>query len=66
MTILLNGWLNKMEEKNMRRLTGVHYAKEEGKLVAYEKYNDNTTRKIQIKNGMVDYILNGSEDEVKG
>jgi len=43
------------------KLKKVEYKKEEGKLVAYETYDNGDTRKVFINNGMVDYILNGSD-----
>ena len=49
----------------MTKLKSVEYAKDDGKLIAYEKYEDGSRRKVQIKNGMVDYILTGEGEEVK-
>lgn len=46
----------------MVRLEVVEYGKEDGQLIAIEVYSDGSIRKVQIKNGVVDYILNGSED----
>lgn len=44
----------------MVNLETVEYGKEEGRLIAIEVYSDGSTRKVQIKDGMVDYILNGN------
>ena len=43
------------------KLKSVKYAKEDGKLTAYEKYEDGSTKIVRINNGIVDYILNGAE-----
>lgn len=43
----------------MSNLEVVEYGKEDGKLVAIEIYSDGSTRKVFIKNGIVDYIING-------
>ena len=42
----------------MANLEIVKYEKENGSLIAIETYGDGSTRKVQIKNGIVDYILN--------
>jgi hypothetical protein len=43
----------------MANLEVVEYGKEDGKLIAIEIYSDGSTRKVCIKNGIVDYIING-------
>ncbi len=49
-----------MEVKNkMAKLEVVEYEKEDGQLIAIETYSDGSTRKVQIKEGIVDYILKG-------
>lgn len=43
----------------MANLEVVEYGREGGKLIAIEVYSDGSTRKVQIKNGITDYILSG-------
>ncbi len=50
----------------MVKLEIVEYGKEDGQLVAIEVYSDGSTRKVQIKNGIVDYILHGKEEMKDG
>lgn len=48
-------------ENKMAKLEVVEYGKENGQLIAIEVYSDGSTRKVQIKEGIVDYILKGSK-----
>lgn len=48
----------------MVKLEVVDYGKQNGKLIAVEVYSDGSTRTVYMKDGIVDYILKGSEDEV--
>ena len=43
----------------MANLEVVEYGRENGQLIAIEVYSDGSTRKIQIKEGITDYILTG-------
>lgn len=44
-----------------KKLIKVKYMKIEGKLKAIELYDDNSTRLVEIKEGIVNYILTGKE-----
>jgi len=46
----------------MVKLESVSYRKENGKTIATEIYSDGSTRRVEIgKDGVVDYIINGSD-----
>lgn len=47
----------------MVSLEVVDYGKEDGQLVAIEIYSDGSTRKVKLKNGVVDYILTGKGEK---
>lgn len=43
----------------MNKLKKVEYKRENGKAIAIESYSDGTIKEVEIRNGMVSYILNG-------
>ena len=43
----------------MVKLEAVSYGKENGKIIAIEVYSDGSTRIVKIKDGIIDYVLNG-------
>lgn len=45
--------------ENIKKLIKVEYKNEKGKLIAIENYTDGSKRKVKIKNGIVNYILEG-------
>ncbi len=47
--------------RKQKKLKKVHYFAIDGKLKAVEIYEDNSVRLVDIQDGMVNYILNGSE-----
>lgn len=48
-----------------KTLIKVNYCNEKGKLIAIENYSDGSKRKVEIKKGIVDYILNGEPKKEK-
>jgi hypothetical protein len=51
--------INKIKNLFKNKLANVDYKIESGKLIAVETYSDGSKRKVQIKKGIVDYILEG-------
>jgi len=47
----------------MANIQSVEYICGNGNLIAIELYSDGSKRVVEIKNGIVDYILNGGTDE---
>lgn len=47
----------------MANIQSVEYKGENGKLIAIELYSDGSKRTVEIKNGIVDYILNGTNEQ---
>ncbi len=44
----------------MNKLKRVEYKRSDGKTIAIETYSNGAIKEVEIRNGMVSYILNGN------